>query len=82
MPPSAERARWLAQGYLALVQTFGVIPEEFARRPWDAIRAAMQAHLADSSSTDLFFGCLFLAAGPSQPRDRGKHEPPGDCLAR
>ena len=33
------------------------------RRPWEAIRAAMQEELADLSWTELFFGTAFLAAG-------------------
>jgi demethylmenaquinone methyltransferase/2-methoxy-6-polyprenyl-1,4-benzoquinol methylase len=33
------------------------------RRPWEAIRAAMQEELADPAWTELFFGTAFLAAG-------------------
>jgi demethylmenaquinone methyltransferase/2-methoxy-6-polyprenyl-1,4-benzoquinol methylase len=33
------------------------------RRPWEAIRAAMQEELADLSWTESFFGTAFLAAG-------------------
>jgi demethylmenaquinone methyltransferase/2-methoxy-6-polyprenyl-1,4-benzoquinol methylase len=33
------------------------------RRPWEAIRAAMQEELADLSWTELVFGTAFLAAG-------------------
>jgi demethylmenaquinone methyltransferase/2-methoxy-6-polyprenyl-1,4-benzoquinol methylase len=34
-----------------------------ARRPWDAIRAAMQAQLADLAWAELLFGTAFLASG-------------------
>jgi hypothetical protein len=37
------------------------------RRPWEAIRAAMQEELADLSWTELFFGTAFLAAGSRGP---------------
>jgi ubiquinone/menaquinone biosynthesis C-methylase UbiE len=39
------------------------IDEWMTRRPWEAIRAAMQEELADLSWTELFFGTAFLAAG-------------------
>jgi demethylmenaquinone methyltransferase/2-methoxy-6-polyprenyl-1,4-benzoquinol methylase len=48
--------RWLAK-------PFGSIDEWIARRPWEAIRAAMQDRLADHSWTELFFGTAFLGAG-------------------
>jgi len=35
------------------------------RRPWEAIRIAMQEELTDLSWTELFFGTAFLAAGPA-----------------
>ena len=54
VPDSAPR--WLAK-------PFGSIDEWIARRPWEAIRAAMQDRLADNSWTELFFGTAFLAAG-------------------
>jgi hypothetical protein len=37
------------------------------RRPWEAIRTAMQEELADLSWTELFFGTAFLAAGSHGP---------------
>jgi demethylmenaquinone methyltransferase/2-methoxy-6-polyprenyl-1,4-benzoquinol methylase len=55
--------RWLAQLGIALVRPFGSIDEWIVRRPWEAIRAAMQDRLADLSWTELFFGTAFLAAG-------------------
>jgi demethylmenaquinone methyltransferase/2-methoxy-6-polyprenyl-1,4-benzoquinol methylase len=36
-----------------------------ARRPWEAVRAAMQDTLDDLCWTELFFGTAFLAAGSS-----------------
>jgi demethylmenaquinone methyltransferase/2-methoxy-6-polyprenyl-1,4-benzoquinol methylase len=55
--------RWLAQVGIALVRPFGSIEEWMARRPWEAIHAAMQHRLTDLSWTELFFGTAFLAAG-------------------
>jgi demethylmenaquinone methyltransferase/2-methoxy-6-polyprenyl-1,4-benzoquinol methylase len=55
--------RWLAQLGIAIGRPFGSIEEWIARRPWEAIRAAVQDELADPSWTELFFGTAFLAAG-------------------
>ena len=46
-----------------VVRPFASIDEWMMRRPWEAIRAAMQEELADPSWTELFFGTAFLAAG-------------------
>jgi ubiquinone/menaquinone biosynthesis C-methylase UbiE len=54
---------WLAQLGTAMVRPFAAIDEWTMRRPWDAIRAAMQAELAELAWTELFFGTAFLAAG-------------------
>ncbi len=54
---------WLAQPLFALVRPFASIDEWMMRRPWEAIRVAMQQELADLSWTELFFGTAFLAAG-------------------
>ena len=54
---------WLAQTGTAVVRHFAAIDEWIMRRPWEAIRAAMQEDLADPSWTELFFGTAFLAAG-------------------
>jgi ubiquinone/menaquinone biosynthesis C-methylase UbiE len=59
--------RWLAQLGLTLVRPFGSIEEWVVRRPWEALRAAMQDGLADFSWTELFFGTAFLAAGSRGP---------------
>jgi demethylmenaquinone methyltransferase/2-methoxy-6-polyprenyl-1,4-benzoquinol methylase len=55
--------QWLAQFGSALVRPFASIDEWIARRPWEAIRAALQDRLVDLSWTELCFGTAFLAAG-------------------
>jgi ubiquinone/menaquinone biosynthesis C-methylase UbiE len=53
----------LAQLGTAVVRPFASIDQWIMRRPWEAIRAAMQNELADVSWTELFFGTAFLGAG-------------------
>ncbi len=72
VPGSAPR--WLAQLGIALARPFGSVDEWIARRPWEAIRAAMQDLLADLSWTELFFGTAFLARGSRGSRTAD--EPP------
>ena len=48
---------------IALGRRLGSIDEWLARRPWEAIRAAMQDALVDLSWSELCFGTAFLAAG-------------------
>ncbi len=55
--------RWLTQFGTAMVRPFASIDEWTMRRPWEAIRAAMQDELTDFSWIELFFGTAFLAAG-------------------
>ncbi len=55
--------RRLTQLGTALVRPHAAIDEWIMRRPWEAIRAAMQDELADLSWTELLFGTAFLAAG-------------------
>ena len=67
---------WLAQLGTATVRPFASIDQWIMRRPWEAIRAAMKAELADLRWTELFFGTAFLAAGsrgpePSDGRPQG-----------
>jgi ubiquinone/menaquinone biosynthesis C-methylase UbiE len=62
--------RWLTELGTALVGPFASIEEWLRRRPWDAIRAAMRAELADVSWTELCFGTAFLAAGSADERGR------------
>ena len=54
---------WLAQLGSAIVRPFASIDEWMMRRPWEAIRVAMQQELADFSWSELLFGTAFLAAG-------------------
>jgi ubiquinone/menaquinone biosynthesis C-methylase UbiE len=58
---------WLAQLGTATVRHFASIDEWIMRRPWEAIRVAMQEELADPSWTELFFGTAFLATGSRGP---------------
>ena len=62
---------WIAQLGTAIVRPFASIDEWTMRRPWEAIRAAMQEELADFSWTELCFGTAFLAAGSHGPRGSG-----------
>jgi demethylmenaquinone methyltransferase/2-methoxy-6-polyprenyl-1,4-benzoquinol methylase len=55
--------RWLTQLGIALVGPFASIDEWIGRRPWEAIRAAMQDRLTDLSWSELCYGTAFLAAG-------------------
>lgn len=55
--------RWLTQLGTATVRPFASIDAWMMRRPWDAIRAAMQEELTDVSWTELVFGTAFLATG-------------------
>jgi demethylmenaquinone methyltransferase/2-methoxy-6-polyprenyl-1,4-benzoquinol methylase len=59
--------RRLAQLGTAIVRPFASIDEWVTRRPWEAIRVAMQEELADFSWTELLFGTAFLAAGSRAP---------------
>ena len=61
---------WLAQIGTAIARPFAAIDEWIVRRPWDAIRAAMEEELTDLSWTELCFGTAFLAAGSRGPTRR------------
>jgi demethylmenaquinone methyltransferase/2-methoxy-6-polyprenyl-1,4-benzoquinol methylase len=54
---------WLANLGTAVARRFGSADAWMARRPWEAIRDAMQDSLTDPSWTELVFGTAFLAAG-------------------
>ena len=54
---------WLAQLGTATVRRLAGADEWIMRRPWEAIRTAMQEELSDPSWTELFFGTAFLATG-------------------
>ena len=71
---------WLAQLGTAAVRPFASIDEWITRRPWEAIRAAMQDELSDLRWTELFFGTAFLAAGSRGPRTPGA--PPRPAAGR
>jgi len=62
---------WLSQLGTATVRPFASIDEWIKRRPWEAIRVAMQEELADPSWNELFFGTAFLAAGSRDPATSG-----------
>src|SRR3984893_2382384 len=53
---------WLAQLGTATVRPFASIDEWIMRRPWEAIREAMQKELADPCWTEVFFGSALLSA--------------------
>ena len=55
--------RRLAQLGVAAVRPFASIEEWIGRRPWEAIRTAMEDELADVTWTELCLGTAFLAAG-------------------
>jgi demethylmenaquinone methyltransferase/2-methoxy-6-polyprenyl-1,4-benzoquinol methylase len=54
---------WLLRLSSAVVRPHASLDEWIRRRPWDAIRAAMEHELTDLSWTELAFGTAFLAAG-------------------
>jgi demethylmenaquinone methyltransferase/2-methoxy-6-polyprenyl-1,4-benzoquinol methylase len=62
---------WLTQLGTATVRPFAAIDQWITRRPWEAIRAAMQAELTDFAWTELCLGTAFLAAGSSSPGPGG-----------
>jgi len=61
---------WLAGLGTAMVRPFASIDEWIMRRPWEAIRVAMQEELTDLAWSELFFGTAFLAAGSRGPGPR------------
>jgi demethylmenaquinone methyltransferase/2-methoxy-6-polyprenyl-1,4-benzoquinol methylase len=67
--------RWLAQLGIATVGRFSSLDEWIERRPWEAVRVAMQDTLADLSWTELLFGIAYLAAGARGPRSLDEQRP-------
>jgi ubiquinone/menaquinone biosynthesis C-methylase UbiE len=63
--------RWLTQLGTASVRPFASIDDWLMRRPWEAIRDAMQEELTDVTWTELFFGTAFLGAGSRRPATSG-----------
>ena len=55
--------RWLTRLGIATAGRSASLEEWIVRRPWEALRVAMQDTLADVSWTELFFGIAYLAAG-------------------
>lgn len=55
--------RWLIRAGIAVVGSSASLDAWIARRPWEAIRAAMQEGLVDTTWDELCFGTAFLAAG-------------------
>jgi ubiquinone/menaquinone biosynthesis C-methylase UbiE len=72
----------LAQLGTAIVRPFAAIDEWIMRRPWEAIRAAMQEELVGLSWTELFFGTAFLAAGSRAALEPSVHDGGGAALGR
>jgi demethylmenaquinone methyltransferase/2-methoxy-6-polyprenyl-1,4-benzoquinol methylase len=60
---------WLTQAAVVTVGRSSSLEAWIARRPWEAIRAAMQDTLTDVSWTEFLFGVAYLAVGraPSGP---------------
>jgi demethylmenaquinone methyltransferase/2-methoxy-6-polyprenyl-1,4-benzoquinol methylase len=58
---------WLAQLGTEMVRRLAGADEWIMRRPWEAIRAAMEEELSNPTWTELFFGTAFLAAGSREP---------------
>jgi demethylmenaquinone methyltransferase/2-methoxy-6-polyprenyl-1,4-benzoquinol methylase len=54
---------WLRQAGLATLRPFAANEQWMARRPWEALRAAMHADLIDFTWQELFFGFTYLADG-------------------
>jgi demethylmenaquinone methyltransferase/2-methoxy-6-polyprenyl-1,4-benzoquinol methylase len=63
----ANTPRWQTQLGIATVGRFASLQEWILHRPWEAIRAAMQAELTDFAWTELCFGTAFLAVGVARP---------------
>jgi ubiquinone/menaquinone biosynthesis C-methylase UbiE len=73
---------WLARLGTAAVRPFAAIDEWIMRRPWEAIRAAMQDELDDLAWTELCFGTAFLAAGSRGPATSAPAPCPAVITAR
>jgi ubiquinone/menaquinone biosynthesis C-methylase UbiE len=67
-----DTPQWLSQLGTAVVRSFASIDQWIIRRPWEAIRAAMQEELVKVSWTEMFFGTAFLSAG-SRDNEKTPH---------
>jgi demethylmenaquinone methyltransferase/2-methoxy-6-polyprenyl-1,4-benzoquinol methylase len=65
--------RWLARLAIATIGRSGSLEDWIVRRPWEAIRFAMQDTLADLSWTELLLGIAYIAAGTRRPIDEHRH---------
>ena len=74
--------RWLAHLGTAIVRPFASIDDWVTRRPWEAIRLAMQEELVDFSWTELTLGTAFLAAGSRGLGTFGVRPPRSQRLGR
>jgi demethylmenaquinone methyltransferase/2-methoxy-6-polyprenyl-1,4-benzoquinol methylase len=72
-PDNAPRA--LVRLGTAIARSFASIDQWMTRRPWDAIRTAMEDEFADIRWTELCFGTAFLAVG--RRAGRRDHVPAG-----
>lgn len=61
--------RWLIRLAIATVGRRTAMDEWVTRRPWEAVRSAMQETLVDFSWTELLFGVAYLATGSRGPAD-------------
>jgi demethylmenaquinone methyltransferase/2-methoxy-6-polyprenyl-1,4-benzoquinol methylase len=59
--------RWLTRLGIATLGRASSLEEWIVRRPWEAIRVAMQDSLTDTSWTELFFGIAYIAVGSRGP---------------
>jgi ubiquinone/menaquinone biosynthesis C-methylase UbiE len=67
-----DTPRWQTRLGIATVGRFASLQEWILRRPWEAIREAMQSELTDFSWTELCFGTAFLAVGSRVPSSVGE----------
>ena len=64
----AQAPEWVTHFGSTIARPFASIDEWVSRRPWEAIRAAMQEHLIDLSWAELCLGTAFLASGSRGPK--------------
>ncbi len=65
--------RWLARLGISTVGRSNSLEEWIVRRPWEAIRVAMQDTLVDLTWTELALGLAYLAAGSRGPGTVDQH---------
>jgi ubiquinone/menaquinone biosynthesis C-methylase UbiE len=67
--------RWVARLAIATIGRSSALEEWIVRRPWEAIRLAMQQTLDDMSWTELLFGIAYLAVGSRGPGTMAQCQP-------